>query len=356
MSSARPWRRSAFQVRGHSPIVTTGEDVRRETTLPGAILTRVAASHIRVGTFQYFAARSDLEGLRRLVDYVIERHYPAAASADTPSVALLESVVARQADLVAQWLLVGFVHGVMNTDNMSIAGETIDFGPCAFIDHYDPATVFSSIDEMGRYAYANQPAIAQWNLARFAESLLPLAPDDEKIVERMTEAIGSFADLFNVAYLKGLRHKLGLMTDEEGDLALAQDLLGRMAANKADFTLTFRRLCDAAGDESKDADVRTLFEDPAAYDQWAVRWRLRLQDDSASSEEREAVMRSVNPLFIPRNHRVEAVIAAAVEREDFVPFEELLTVLSAPYDEQPAFAAYADPPPERIKYRTFCGT
>ena len=338
--------------------VITGENVMRETPLPGAVLTRVASSHIRVGTFQYFAARSDTEGVRRLADHVIARHYPQAADADRPYHALLEGVIARQAQLVARWLLVGFIHGVMNTDNSSISGETIDYGPCAFMDHYDPATVFSSIDEQGRYAYANQPRIALWNLTRLAECLLPLFSDQqEKAIEEAQIVLGDFAEKFTAAYRAGLRSKLGLFTAHDGDPALAQDLLDAMAKNQADFTLTLRRLSDAALDPDGDAEVRQLFADPTAYDEWAIRWRQRIGEEPQDPATRHNAMRAVNPAFIPRNHRVEAVIEAAVNRDDFAPFEELLTVLSKPFDNQPAFAAYADPPkPEQRVLQTFCGT
>lgn len=337
--------------------VTTGDEVMRETYLPGAVLTRIASSHIRIGSFQFFAARGDVDAVRALADHAIARHYPDAAGAARPYLALLEGVIARQADLVAQWLLVGFIHGVMNTDNMSIAGETIDYGPCAFMDAYNPATVFSSIDQFGRYAYANQPGIAQWNLTRLAECLLPLlAEDQHKAVEQAQEALSAFTARFNDEYLGGLRRKLGLSSEREGDLALAQDLLERMAAGKADFTLTFRRLCEAALGPEGDAAVRSLFEDPASYDEWAGRWRHRLGAEPEDPA-RRASMQRVNPAFIPRNHRVEAVIEAAVEKQDFAPFEDLLTVLSKPYEDQPAFASYAEPPPPdgRI-YKTFCGT
>jgi serine/tyrosine/threonine adenylyltransferase len=338
--------------------VVTGENVMRETLLPGAVLTRVASSHIRVGTFQYFAARGDADGVRRLADHVIARHYPQAAKADRPYHALLESVIARQAELVARWLLVGFIHGVMNTDNTSISGETIDYGPCAFMDHYDPATVFSSIDEQGRYAYANQPRIALWNLTRLAECLLPLFSDQQdKAISEAQLVLGEFAEKFDAAYQAGLRSKLGLFTTRDGDDALAQDLLDAMARNQADFTLTFRRLSDTALDPADDAGVRQLFADPAAYDEWAVRWRQRTGDESQDAAARRSAMRFVNPAFIPRNHRIEAVIEAAVNRDDFAPFEELLTVLSKPYDDQPAFADYADPPkPDQRVLQTFCGT
>jgi uncharacterized protein YdiU (UPF0061 family) len=338
--------------------VMTGEIVLRETALPGAVLTRVASSHIRVGTFQYFAARGDTEGVRRLADHVIRRHYPKAAEADRPYHALLEAVIARQADLVARWLLVGFIHGVMNTDNTSISGETIDYGPCAFMDHYNPATVFSSIDEQGRYAYANQPRIALWNLTRFAECLLPLfSSEQEKAIEEAQSALANFAATFNSAYQAGLRRKLGLFTARDGDEALAQDLLDAMAKNEADFTLTFRRLSETAFDPAATSLVRQLFADPAAFDEWAVRWRQRLGDEPQDLALRQSAMRAVNPAFIPRNHRVEAVIEAAVSRDDFAPFEELLTVLSRPFEDQPAFASYAEPPePHQRVLETFCGT
>jgi uncharacterized protein YdiU (UPF0061 family) len=337
--------------------VVTGESVMRETPLPGAVLTRVASSHIRVGTFQYFAARGDTEGVRRLADHVIERHYPQAAKADLPYHALLEGVIARQAELVARWLLVGFIHGVMNTDNSSISGETIDYGPCAFMDHYDPAAVFSSIDAQGRYAYANQPRIALWNLTRLAECLLPLLADDQdKAIEHAQLMLGEFAEKFTSAYQAGLRKKIGLFAVRDGDEAVAQDLLDAMAKNQADFTLTFRRLGDAAFDQDDDS-VRQLFAAPGAFDAWAVRWRQRLGDEPQDAATRRAAMRSVNPVFIPRNHRVEAIIEAAVNRDDFAPFEELLTVLSKPYDDQPAFAGYANPPePHQRVLQTFCGT
>ena len=338
--------------------VVTGESVRRETLLPGAVLTRVAASHIRVGTFQYFAARGDTEAVRRLADHVIGRHYPDAANADRPYYALLEGVIARQAELVARWLLVGFIHGVMNTDNSSISGETIDYGPCAFMDHYDPATVFSSIDEQGRYAYANQPRIALWNLTRLAECLLPLISEqqDQAIAEAQS-ALGDFSEKFDTAYQAGLRRKLGLFTARDEDAALAQDLLVAMSNNHADFTLTFRRLSDAAADPAADSEVRQLFEDPAAYDGWASRWRQRTGEEPQDPADRRIAMRAANPAFIARNHRVEAVIEAAVNRDDFAPFEELLAVLAEPYRDQPAFSGYADPPqPHQRVLQTFCGT
>lgn len=338
--------------------VTTGEFVLRGTQLPGAILTRVARSHIRIGTFQFFAARGDTDGLRRLADYAIDRHDPEAKAAASLYRAFLEGVIKRQASLVAQWLLVGFIHGVMNTDNMSISGETIDYGPCAFMDRYDPATVFSSIDEGGRYAYGRQPGIARWNLCRLAECLLPLlAEDEDAALAAANEAIDIFAGQFNDVYHGGLRRKLGFLVAQDGDLALAQDLLARMAANQADFTLTFRRLCNAAVNPKADAEVRALFADPGAYDEWAIGWRQRLDQEPGHAATRRAVMQRANPAFIPRNHRVEEAIEQAVTAGDFSGFETLLTVLSSPWDDQPDYAAYADPPPPgQGIYRTFCGT
>ncbi len=338
--------------------VATGEPVWRETALPGAVLTRVAASHIRIGTFEYFSAQGDEDAIRLLADYVIARHYPEAAGAANRYRALLDLVIARQAELVSRWLLVGFIHGVMNTDNMTISGETIDYGPCAFMDAYHPATVFSSIDSAGRYAYGNQPRIAQWNLARFAETLLPLlAANEGDAIKEAEEAIGAFASRFQQVYGAGLRRKLGLFEEQPDDLSLAQDLLDRMARNGADFTLTFRRLGNAAADSSSDETVRGLFVDPTAFDDWAARWRHRLAEEGGDENARRAAMRAVNPAFIPRNHLVEEAIAAAVSGGDFSPFENLLTVLSRPFEDQPEFARYADPPREdQIVRQTFCGT
>ena len=338
--------------------VSTGDPVYRERQLPGAVLTRVAASHIRVGTFQYFAARGDLEALERLSDYVIDRHFPAVRDAERPRVALIQAVVERQAALIARWMQVGFIHGVMNTDNTALSGETIDFGPCAFMDAYDPATAFSAIDDFGRYAYANQPAIAQWNLARFAETLLPLLdPNPERAVELANEAISAFAPRYQEHWFAGMRKKLGLSGNDDADLELVRDLLQAMHENGADFTLTFRRLCAAAEDETADAEARALFADPAAYDHWAARWRSRTAVDGQEPSARAKAMRAVNPAFIPRNHRVEQALAAAIDAGDFSPFADLMTVLSRPYEDQPACAEYANPPgaSERV-FQTFCGT
>jgi uncharacterized protein YdiU (UPF0061 family) len=339
--------------------VTTGEQIRRETGLPGAVLTRVAQSHIRVGTFQFFAGRGDQDAIRLLADHVIARHYPEASQADNPILALLGAVIERQAELVARWQLVGFIHGVMNTDNTSIAGETIDYGPCAFMDSYHPDTVYSSIDRMGRYAYGNQPSVAHWNLVGLANVLLPLIADDEDVaVALTTEVIQAFPERFEHFYRVGLQRKLGLAEAREGDAALAQDLLTRMAENGADFTLTFRRLGDVVDQGSQDNGwVSRLFEDPTAFDEWAVRWRHRLASEARSSAECRSGMQSVSPAFIPRNHRVEEVIKAAVEEGDLEPFEQLIEVLASPYDDQPLQERYAAPPrPEQVVRQTFCGT
>jgi uncharacterized protein YdiU (UPF0061 family) len=338
--------------------VTTGEPVWRETPLPGAILCRVASSHIRVGTFQFFAARRDVDAIRRLADHVIARHYPEVASAANPYRALLDRVISRQTALIAKWLLVGFIHGVMNTDNMSIAGETIDYGPCAFMDAYHPRAVYSSIDRMGRYAYANQPDIAQWNLIRLAETLLPLlAEDRDAAINEAQQAIGEFGKLFDAAYAVGLSRKLGLLETRPNDISLAQDLLDRMAYNGADFTLVFRLLCDAAAGPEGDTGVRMLFADPGVFDEWAAGWRQRLAQERGEPAERRSTMRAANPAFIPRNHLVEEAIVAAINDGDFSAFERLLSVVSAPYEDHPALKRYADPPrPDQVVRETFCGT
>jgi uncharacterized protein YdiU (UPF0061 family) len=338
--------------------VTTGESVQREATMPGAILTRVAASHVRVGTFEYFAARGDVAGTRILADYVIERHYPLCAGDKSPYLRLLEQVVSRQASLVAGWMNVGFIHGVMNTDNMAVSGETIDFGPCAFMDTYDPAAVFSSIDEGGRYAFANQPHAAVWNLARFAETLLPLIESEpQRAVEAATEAISTFETLYADCWLAGMRRKLGLSTSEPGDRQLAEDLLEAMHRHQADFTQTFRQLCAAARDTRDDAPLRGLFVNGAGDDDWARRWRTRTASEPTTPAARAESMQQANPAYIPRNHRIEQMIAAAVEHRDFAPFEELSRVLSEPYVERTSFNAYRNPPqPHERVLQTFCGT
>ena len=338
-------------------VVATGEDVQRETARAGGVLARVAASHVRVGTFQYFAARGDVDAIRSLLDHVVARHYPDIAGSAPLALALLDAVAGRQARLIARWMSVGFIHGVMNTDNMSIAGETIDYGPCAFMDSYDPGAVFSSIDHGGRYAFANQPRVAQWNLARLAETLLPLiAADEDAAIGEAKGVLARFSAHFDAAFLAVLQAKLGLATTDAGDLALAQDLLRRMAENRADFTLTFRRLCDAAGDTAADSTVAALFADPAAFSGWAAGWRQRLARESGDGASRAAAMRRVNPAVIPRNHQVEAAIAAGY-RGDFEPFERLVAVLSHPFDLSPGDERYTLPPEaHEVVHQTFCGT
>jgi uncharacterized protein YdiU (UPF0061 family) len=341
--------------------VTTGEPVVRDAIVPGAVLTRVASSHLRVGTFQYFASRGDAEGLRTLADFAIARHYPEAAQSQRPYRALLDGVIGRQAKLIAQWMLLGFIHGVMNTDNTSISGETIDYGPCAFMEAYEPDKVFSSIDLQGRYAYSNQPHAMHWNLTRLAEALLPLLlheeGSEEAAVASAHESLAAFGVQYETARTNGLRRKLGLITEQDGDAALGEDLLTRMFANHTDFTLTFRRLSDAAVGQAGDAGVRGFFDSPADYDEWAVRWRRRLEQESVPDEDRVGTMRLANPQFIPRNHLVEVVIRAAVDRDDLQPFEEMLDVISQPYEERPELARYSKPArAEECIRETFCGT
>ncbi|MDB4983682.1 MAG: hypothetical protein JWM82_4434 [Myxococcales bacterium] len=339
--------------------VTTGEPVMREERLPGAVFTRVARSHLRVGTFEYFAARDDREALALLTAYALERHYPRSSETETPNDALrlLENVIAAHAALVARWLGVGFVHGVMNTDNTSISGETLDYGPCAFLDEYDPNKTFSSIDRGGRYAFGNQARVARWNMARFAETLLPMIADDEAEAARLaTAALARFPPLFEDAYARVMRAKLGLVTEDENDPALVADLLQRLAASQVDHTVFFRALCAAAEDPSADAAVAALFEDPGAFHSFAEGWRRRGAIDDVAPSARAARMRRANPAFIPRNHRIEQAIASGIAG-DFAPFEQLMTVLARPFDEQPALAHLATPPAreERV-LQTFCGT
>ena len=312
---------------------TTGETVFRERPLPGAVLTRVAASHIRVGTFQFFAARGEPEKVRKLADYSIARHYPECASSATPYLALLEAVCERQAKLIAKWMHVGFIHGVMNTDNMAISGETIDYGPCAFMDAYDPKTVFSSIDSQGRYAYGNQPVIARWNLARFAETLLPLFDNDESsAIALATQTVNGFTDRFSTHWLHGMRAKLGLLDEQPGDQELAAEFLSSLAGQ--DFTQAFRALSQG---------------DPPADANWAARWQARRPSLES--------MRQVNPVYIPRNHNVEAALAAAVQQQDYRPFDVLLEVLAKPFVERPGLEDYTKPAPGgNAGYFTYCGT
>jgi serine/tyrosine/threonine adenylyltransferase len=337
--------------------VTTGEPVRREEMLPGAVLVRVAASHIRVGTFQWLAMRRDAEGLRALTSYALARHYPAAVGAGNEALALLEGVIAAQAELVARWLGLGFIHGVMNTDNTSISGETIDYGPCAFLDEYAPGKTFSSIDQGGRYAFGNQPSIALWNLARLAETLLPeVAADQAQAIAQVTERLDEFIPRFREANGQIQRAKIGLTRAEPDDAALQTDLLERLAANEVDYTLFFRRLCDAAADPARDAEVAAGFAEPAAFHAWAQAWRQRLLREPGSPEDHRAAMRLVNPAFIPRNHRIEQIITAA-EDGDFGPFEAFARVLERPYEDQPESASWREPPRREERVRaTFCGT
>jgi len=335
--------------------VATGESVYRESALPGAVLTRVARGHVRIGTFEYFAARRDTEAVKHLADYVISRHYPELQANERPYRALLDAIIGRQASLIAQWLSVGFIHGVMNTDNMSISGETIDYGPCAFMDAYHPDRVYSSIDRGGRYAYGNQPRIAQWNLSRLAESLLPLLDEDQpKAVEEAQAAIDAFPQRFEEAYLDRFRAKLGLLEADADDAALIDALLQSMAAAGADFTNTFRALCDAA--EGADDEVLTELGNSSADDDWLGRWRARLARETAASSARAIGMRRVNPAVIPRNHRVEAALDAAVAG-DFEPFETLLQILARPWEEASGGVPYRRPPaPHEVVRQTFCGT
>ncbi|MDX1432281.1 MAG: YdiU family protein, partial [Gammaproteobacteria bacterium] len=341
-------------------MIATGESVLREGPQPGAILVRTAASHVRVGTFEYFYRRGDIESVRTLADYVIARHYPHCADAGEPYRALLDEVVARQADLVARWLLVGFIHGVMNTDNTSVAGETIDYGPCAFMDTYHPQTVYSSIDIGGRYAYDQQPNVALWNLVQLAQCLLPLLADEEAAAVRSaTDAVNGYAPEFQRRYGAGLRAKLGLAEEREGDRELALELLRVMAEQRADFTNTFRRLCDAAaGEAQSERPVRELFDDAEPFDAWAARWRERLDAEQRSPQQRCESMRAVNPAYIPRNHRVQqAIDAASRDEPDLEPLDRLLAVVSRPFDDHPGLDDHTRPPqPHEVVQQTFCGT
>jgi uncharacterized protein YdiU (UPF0061 family) len=326
-------------------VVATGRAVRRETPQPGAVLARVASSHLRVGSFQFARATGDLDLLRRLADHAVVRHHPHAAQAARPHVALFDAVVAAQASLVAQWMLVGFVHGVMNTDNMTISGETIDYGPCAFMDAYDPATVFSSIDETGRYAYGNQPLLAEWNLARLAEAMLPLfAEAEDEAIALATASLERFRPQYATAWSSGMSAKLGLATAPDD---LLQDLVALLQANHVDLTSFFRRLGAAARGDAEPA--RSLVLDLAAFDAWAARWR-RLGPDGAA-------MDRVNPAYVPRNHLVEEALSTATAG-DLDPMHRLLGAVSAPYDERPGLERYAEPAPQDFAgtFRTFCGT
>lgn len=333
-------------------VTTTGEQVRREGLLPGAILTRVAKSHVRVGTFEYAAWRGTRDEVRILADYCIHRHYPEATAQDNPYLALLEAVIDRQAALVAGWLLVGFIHGVLNTDNVSIAGETIDYGPCAFMDFYNPATVFSSIDHQGRYAYANQPPITQWNLTRFAEALLPLLAEQQKTAIALAQqALDQFELRFRRYWITGMRGKLGLLNEQDDDVALIDDLLAIMRRLRADYTNSFR---DLANEPSTDSELHR----DEAFKQWHQRWRTRLEQQGQPFGAVKNIMDRHNPAVIPRNHRVEEALAAAEKDGNLQPLDNLLRVLATPYaDLADADRDYREPPPpsQRV-YQTFCGT
>lgn len=338
--------------------VSTGDTVYREEALPGAVLTRVASSHLRVGTFQFFAARSDWAMVRRLADYAIARHEPQLMGAADRYLGLLDAMVERQASLIARWMGVGFIHGVMNTDNMAISGETIDYGPCAFLEHYDPKTVFSSIDTGGRYAYGNQPAIALWNLARFAETLVPLIDADTmRALERAKVAVESFAERYARHKIQVQRAKLGLTGSDPNDEALAESFLDLLLAYRIDFTLGFRRLIDAAAGDM--VPLRRLFsQNPPALEEWVLRWSTCMRHDNGDLNERLAEMRRANPMYIPRNYQVERALDAAVRRNDLGHFERLLGVVGRPFEERTSDLRFAEPAPpeETAGYRTFCGT
>lgn len=332
-------------------VVTTGEPVFRERTLPGAVLTRIASSHLRVGTFQFAAKWGTIEELRALADYALNRHYPYVETDENRYLALLQAVIKQQAALVAKWQLVGFIHGVMNTDNMTISGETIDYGPCAFMDTYDPATVFSSIDTQGRYAYSNQPYIAGWNLARFAETLLPLIHDNqEESVKLAQDEISKYMDLYQSNWLSGMRAKLGIFNEEDEDATIVENLLNIMEKNQADYTNTFRALTIERLDE-------TLLVETSEFKEWFKQWQARLGRQQESTADSHQLMRNSNPAVIPRNHRVEAALDAAVDQEDYSVMEKLLIVLSNPYAHSPEQAEYCKlPEKSNLPYRTYCGT
>jgi len=343
--------------------VTTGEPVARERLLPGGVITRVASSFVRVGTFQYFAVQGDYEAVKKLADYVIEKSYPRLGDHDNPYVAFLGAVVERQAALIAQWMQIGFIHGVMNTDNMSVAAETIDYGPCAFMDAYHHNQVFSSIDRQGRYAYRNQPSIGLWNLTRLAETLLPLFDEDpEAAVNVAQEVLEGYAGCYESAWLAGMQTKCGLTacTDIKGDddKALIEALLDVMDDSRADFTLTFYHLSRLADQPSEqDDDLRNLFDDPAQIDAWLEKWRQRLSLEPQSNETRQEAMQAINPVYIPRNHQIEAAIRAAEDQDDFSVFHALHAVLQNPYVQQEGKDSYMQAPePEEVVEYTFCGT
>ena len=340
--------------------VATGETVRRDRPLPGAVLTRTAASHVRVGTFQFFAARQDTDNLQRLAQHVMARHYPEVAESPNPALALLQAVIDRQAALVARWMGVGFIHGVMNTDNMTLSGETIDYGPCAFMEAHDPDTVFSSIDHHGRYAYGNQPGIAQWNLARLAETLLPLMPlEPDEAVAQATAVINHYPAVYQRHWLAELRRKLGLADtgDDAADLALANDYLELLHTWQVDHTLGFRWLSAVLNGQTQ--PLLTLFgEGQGALHTWLQRWEQRLAAQPGHNAASAVAMDAINPVVIPRNHRVEAALDAATDRQDLQPFEDLLAAITQPFNPALANTVWAQPgtPAETTGYRTFCGT
>lgn len=337
--------------------VGSGEMVWRETPLPGAILCRVASSHVRVGSFQYLAARADLPALAALRDHVINRHFPTLATLANPTLALLQAVLERQAALVAQWLLVGFIHGVMNTDNCSVCGETLDFGPCAFLDDYQPRKVYSAIDQQGRYAYANQPAIAQWNLARLAEALLPLIdPDEDRAIAQAQELLMGFEQLFQLHWRTGMNAKLGLLHEQEQDQQLRQDWLDALERDAVDYTVAHRLLGETLTDPAASAELHALFRESGALDGWMARWQQRQHLDSQTVQQRQQLMRTTNPALIARNHQVQAALLAA-QAGDLAPFTQLLNVLQTPFAQTPQTLPYMAPPqPEQRVLRTFCGT
>ena len=339
--------------------IATGEEVLRNRPEPGGVLVRVADSHVRVGTFEYFARNGDPESVRVLADYVIDRHYPESADGDQPYLDFFAQVVERTASLIAEWMRVGFIHGVMNTDNTSVVGETIDFGPFGWMDEFHPATVYSSIDRRGRYAFNQQPGIAHWNLARLGECLLPLFDaDSDAALEQANAVLNTFPDRFETHFHGMLRAKIGLAEAHGDDIELAEDLLERMTDGRADMTLTFRRLGELdANDASDDGPVRELFDDPAAFDAWAVKWRQRLAAETRSDQDRREAMRRTNPAFVLRNHLAQQAVDAAIEHLDFEPMHRLAEVLARPYDDQPGNEHYAQPPhPDERVLKTFCGT
>jgi uncharacterized protein YdiU (UPF0061 family) len=338
--------------------VTTGEEVIREQRLPGGIITRVGTSFVRIGTFEYFLARRDVDSIARLADYMITHHYPQPNDVENPYLGLLDAVIEGQAALIAQWMQLGFIHGVMNTDNMSITCETIDYGPCAFMDHYAHDQVYSSIDHHGRYAYNNQPNIGLWNLSRFAECLLPLIDHDtETAVATAKEHLESFVDTYQHHWLNGMRSKIGLNTAQDEDKALIEKLFDLMARNHVDFTLTFYHLSLLELEAADDTAILALFDHEEAFVLWLEQWRQRLQHEGSDDDQRKNIMRQVNPVYIPRNHLVEAAIRAAEDDNDFSVFHALHELLQKPFDLQQGKEVYMQPPqPHEVVLKTFCGT